>query len=213
MAVPQGNESLCLSLSSSIHDWLNSLSDFHQVSSRDTRTRKRKSSNIIHVAAHREPDRPRKRPRFPLSELQVDNMQNSPPLPRSPSRKHAAPESPRNPSPPKRKTPISDGTADQAQARIWQDELAEDTPRPSRRVVRLEPSRSEADTSEASSTRSQSPVKMSELKGMDGGCRLEALRSVDEIKDGHPLFQIRNLLERIEDFSAGVDIIPASLKV
>lgn len=211
MSVAQGDRSCQLSQSSSIHDWLDSLSDFQQISARNTR--KRKSNNIVQVFAQRESDRPHKRPRYPLSEVHLDNMQNSPSMSRPQSKKHAAPDSPRNPSPTKRITPVSDVTAESAQAERGQDELAENTPRPSRRFFQLEPSRSEADTSEASSTRSQSPVKMSELNGMDGGCRLEALGNVDDVKEGHPLFRIRNLLDRFDDFSAGIGVIPAALKV
>ncbi|KAL9108747.1 MAG: hypothetical protein Q9227_006543 [Pyrenula ochraceoflavens] len=70
------------------------------------------------------------------------------------------------------------------------------------------------DTTSVSSTttRSRSPVKIVHQQGTDGGLRLKVLDNIDDINEEHPLWNIRSLLQQLNESKHGVNVLPASFK-
>lgn len=96
-----------------------------------------------------------------------------------------------------------------------EEEDVEDTPRADRgmRGLAHHPALSSDASSEAISNRSTSPSKIAELGGLQGGLKYKVLTSFEEIHRGHALYEMRSLLEKIQDYTEGVGVVPISLKV
>ncbi len=96
-----------------------------------------------------------------------------------------------------------------------EEEDVEETPRASRGMQGLDrhPALSSDASSEAASKRSSSPTKIAELGGLQGGLEYEVLTSFEGIKTGHALYEVRWLLEKIQDYTEGVGVLPIAMKV
>ena len=172
----------------------------------------------------------RKSVRLPLADMDAGQLPNKPAPPRTASPKRTHSTSLADESPSKRAMLVHDVESVRSSVNLGEvrqildaphDNVSQDphaTPKPSyilrsRAMKHYNAENPSAAASSAASSRPSSPTKMIQQQGPGGGMDLRVLNNIDEIAEEHPLWNIRDLLDRLDACREGVKILSESMKV